>query len=60
MIASGVGTITGAFVISIVLAVLQNLSLLVMPSQWSIGITFSLFIFLMLFRPRGLFASSAR
>jgi branched-chain amino acid transport system permease protein len=56
MIASGLGSITGAFLVSILLAVLQNLSLLVVPSQWSIGITFVLFILLMLFRPRGLFA----
>ncbi|HEY1723017.1 MAG TPA: branched-chain amino acid ABC transporter permease [Magnetospirillaceae bacterium] len=56
MIASGLGSITGAFVVSILLAVLQNLSLLIVPSQWSIGVTFILFILLMLFRPRGLFA----
>lgn len=56
MIASGLGSFTGAFFLSILLAVLQNLSLMVLPGQWSIGVTFFLFVFLMLFRPYGLFA----
>jgi branched-chain amino acid transport system permease protein len=56
MIAGGVGSITGAFVLSLVIAVLQNLSLLVMPGEWSIGITFFIFVIFMLFRPTGLFA----
>jgi len=57
MIAGGVGSITGAFVLAIVIAELQNLSLLVMPGQWSIGITFFIFVIFMLFRPTGLFAA---
>jgi branched-chain amino acid transport system permease protein len=56
MIAGGVGSITGAFLLSLVIAVVQNLSLLVIPGQWSIGITFFIFVIFMLFRPRGLFA----
>jgi branched-chain amino acid transport system permease protein len=56
MIAGGVGSITGAFVLSLVIAVVQNLSLLVIPGQWSIGVTFFIFVIFMLFRPRGLFA----
>ncbi len=56
MIAGGVGSITGAFLLSVVIAVVQNLSLLVIPGQWSIGITFFIFVIFMLFRPRGLFA----
>jgi branched-subunit amino acid ABC-type transport system permease component len=39
-----------------VIAVVQNLSLLVIPGQWSIGVTFFIFVIFMLFRPRGLFA----
>jgi branched-subunit amino acid ABC-type transport system permease component len=31
--------------------------LLVLPGQWSIGITFTIFVIFMLFRPRGLFAT---
>ena len=55
VIAGGVGSISGAFLLALVIAVLQNLSLLVMPGEWSIGITFGIFIIFMLFRPRGLF-----
>ena len=58
MIAGGVGSITGAFVLSVVIAVLQNLSLLVMPGEWSIGVTFFIFVIFMLFRPTGLFAAA--
>lgn len=58
MIAGGVGSITGAFVLSIVIAELQNLSLLVMPGEWSIGITFFVFVIFMLFRPTGLFSAA--
>jgi branched-chain amino acid transport system permease protein len=57
MIAGGLGSITGAFVLAIVIAVLQNLSLLLMPGEWSIGVTFFIFVIFMLFRPRGLFAA---
>ena len=57
MIAGGVGSITGAFVLSIAISELQNLSLLVMPGEWSIGVTFFIFVILMLFRPTGLFVA---
>jgi branched-subunit amino acid ABC-type transport system permease component len=39
-----------------VIAIVQNLSLLVIPGEWSIGVTFFIFVIFMLFRPRGLFA----
>ena len=58
MIAGGVGSITGAFVLSVAIAVLQNLSLLVMPGEWSIGVTFFIFVIFMLFRPTGLFTAA--
>ena len=58
MIAGGVGSISGAFLLSIVIAEVQNLSLLVMPGEWSIGITFFIFVIFMLFRPTGLFAAA--
>jgi branched-chain amino acid transport system permease protein len=58
MIAGGVGSITGAFVLSVAIAVLQNMSLLVMPGEWSIGVTFFIFVVFMLFRPTGLFAAA--
>lgn len=58
MIAGGIGSLTGTFVLSIAITVIQNLTLLVMPGQWSIGVTFFIFVIFMLFRPRGLFASA--
>jgi branched-chain amino acid transport system permease protein len=58
VIAGGVGSLTGAFLVSIVVTVLQNLSLLVMPGQWSVGVTFLIFVVFMLVRPRGLFAAA--
>ena len=57
MIAGGVGSLTGAFVISVAISVLQNLSLLVLPGEWSIGVTFAIFVAFMVARPRGLFAA---
>jgi branched-chain amino acid transport system permease protein len=57
MIAGGVGSITGAFVLAVAIAVVQNLSLLVMPGEWSIGVTFFIFVIFMLFRPTGLFTA---
>jgi branched-chain amino acid transport system permease protein len=58
MMAGGVGSITGAFLLAVGIAVLQNLALLVIPGEWSIGITFFIFVIFMLARPRGLFASA--
>jgi branched-chain amino acid transport system permease protein len=57
MIAGGVGSISGAFVLAVGIAVVQNLSLLVIPGEWSIGITFFIFVIFMLFRPTGLFTA---
>lgn len=56
VIAGGIGSLTGAFVLAIVISVLQNLSLLVISGEWSVGITFFIFLIFMLFRPRGLLA----
>jgi branched-chain amino acid transport system permease protein len=58
MIAGGVGSISGAFMLSVAIAVLQNLSLLLIPGEWSIAITFFIFVIFMLFRPTGLFAAA--
>jgi branched-chain amino acid transport system permease protein len=58
MIAGGVGSITGAFVLAIIIAELQNMSLLLIPGEWSIGVTFFIFVIFMLFRPTGLFAAA--
>ena len=58
MIAGGVGSISGAFFLSVAIAVVQNLSMLVIPGEWSIGVTFFIFVIFMLFRPTGLFAAA--
>jgi branched-chain amino acid transport system permease protein len=58
MIAGGVGSITGAFVLAVIITELQNMSLLFIPGEWSIGVTFFIFVIFMLFRPRGLFAAA--
>ncbi|MEI7710625.1 MAG: branched-chain amino acid ABC transporter permease [Rhodospirillales bacterium] len=55
MIAGGIGSIGGSFLLAVGIAVLQNLSLLIMPGEWSIGVTFGIFVVFMLFRPTGLF-----
>ena len=57
MIAGGIGSISGAFFLAIGIAVVQNLSLLVIPGEWSIGVTFFIFVIFMLFRPTGLFTA---
>jgi branched-chain amino acid transport system permease protein len=54
-IAGGIGSIGGAFMMAIGVAILQNLSLLVIDGRWSVAITFVIFIVFMLFRPQGLF-----
>jgi branched-chain amino acid transport system permease protein len=58
VIAGGIGSLAGAFLISLALSVLQNLSLAVMPGRWSVAATFSLFILFILVRPRGLLRGS--
>ena len=55
MIAGGVGSLNGAYLIAVAIAVMQNLCLLVIPGEWSIGVTFFIFVIFMLFRPTGLF-----
>lgn len=55
VIAGGIGSLTGAFVVSLVLSVLQNVSLVVMSGRWSIAATFGLFILFILVKPEGLF-----
>jgi branched-chain amino acid transport system permease protein len=56
VIAGGIGSLTGAFALAVIITVLQNLSLLVISGEWSVGITFFIFLIFMLFRPSGLFA----
>lgn len=55
MIAGGVGSLHGAYILAVAIAVMQNLCLLFIPGEWSIGVTFFIFVIFMLFRPTGLF-----
>lgn len=57
MIAGGIGSLAGAFGLAVGIVVLQNLALLVIPGEWTIGVTFAIFVVFMLFRPRGLFVA---
>ena len=55
VIAGGIGSLTGAFALSIMISVLQNVSLVVMSGKWAIAATFGVFIAFMIVRPEGLF-----
>lgn len=55
VIAGGIGSLTGAFVVGVALSVLQNVALVVMPGRWSIAATFGLFVVFILVKPEGLF-----
>jgi branched-chain amino acid transport system permease protein len=54
MIAGGIGSLTGAFLMSIVLAVVQSLSVAVVSGRWSVAVVFAVFIAFILIRPEGL------
>ena len=55
VIAGGVGSLRGAFIVALTLGVLQNLVLALVPGRWSQALIFALFISFILVRPMGLF-----
>ncbi|MBL4600850.1 MAG: branched-chain amino acid ABC transporter permease [Rhizobiaceae bacterium] len=55
MIAGGIGSMGGAFVMSILLAVIQSVSVMLVSGRWSIALVFAVFIVFILWRPEGLF-----
>ena len=55
VIAGGVGSLPGAFIMSVALGVMQNLVLAMVPGRWSQAVTFAIFIAFILIRPTGLF-----
>ena len=55
VIAGGIGSLPGAFIVAVALSVLQSLVLAWVPGRWSIALTFALFIVFILTRPTGLF-----
>jgi branched-chain amino acid transport system permease protein len=60
MIVGGIGNLAGAFAAAIILSVLQSLSTLVLPGDWSAAATFGLFIIVMIVTPAGPFAMNRR
>lgn len=55
IIAGGIGSLPGAFGMSIVLAVIQSMSVAFIPGRWSIAAVFGIFILFILLKPDGLF-----
>jgi branched-chain amino acid transport system permease protein len=60
VIAGGIGSLRGAFIVSLILSVLQNMILVMVPGRWSIAFTFGLFILFILVMPTGLFKTRLR
>lgn len=56
VLAGGMGNVVGTFSVAMMLGIIQNVALGFMSGQWSIALTFSLFILVMLVKPTGLFA----
>jgi len=50
----GVGSLTGTVVVAYALAIVQNLTIWKLPSEWENGIIFFLFLILIILRPTGL------
>ena len=55
MISGGLGNLAGGFIAAVILSVVQTVSTIFMPGEWSIAATFGLFVVLMIFKPTGLF-----
>ena len=55
VIAGGIGSLTGAFVMGMALTVLQSVALIAIPGRWSIAAVFLVFIAFILLKPEGLF-----
>jgi branched-chain amino acid transport system permease protein len=53
-ILGGLGNVGGALLASVVIAVVETLSVLVMPSEWQSIIAFAVMILVLLIRPQGL------
>jgi branched-chain amino acid transport system permease protein len=55
VIAGGIGSLSGAFIMGVALTVLQSVALTVIPGRWSIAAVFLIFIAFILLKPEGLF-----
>lgn len=54
VIAGGIGSLTGAFFMSIALSTIQSVSVLLVSGRWSLAVVFVIFIVFILVRPEGL------
>ena len=54
-ILGGMGNLLGALVASLIIATVEALSVLVIPSEWQNAIAFGTMILVLLVRPNGLF-----
>ena len=54
VIAGGIGSLAGAFLMSVALAVIQSVSVAFVSGRWSVGVVFIIFIAFILLRPEGL------
>ena len=59
VIAGGIGSLSGAFVMGIALTVLQSIALVLIPGRWSIAAVFLVFIAFILLRPEACSAASS-
>lgn len=57
MIAGGIGSLPGAFLMSILISVVQSMSVAFVSGRWSIAVVFGVFVLLILLKPEGLFRS---
>jgi branched-chain amino acid transport system permease protein len=54
MIAGGIGSLGGAFLMSIAVSVVQSLSVAFVSGRWSVAVVFAIFVLFILIRPEGL------
>ena len=58
-ILGGMGNLLGAFVASLIIAIVEALSVIVIPSEWQNAIAFGTMILVLLVRPNGLFGKKS-
>lgn len=56
----GLGSMTGTFVVAVVIGILSGLILEVLPSQWSEAFSYGVLVAAVLIRPRGIFFRTGR
>ncbi|MFO0988648.1 MAG: branched-chain amino acid ABC transporter permease [Alphaproteobacteria bacterium] len=59
-ILGGMGNVTGALIASFVIAIIESLSVLVLPSAWQDAVAFSVMMLVLLLRPTGILAGARK